>query len=170
MELLERFTRGDREAFESLFEQFHAEVYGWVHRIVRDPAAAEDVLIEAFWRMWQARARFDPSREFGAWARRIATNAALTHLKAVPRTSQLEVDPPAPDSSIHDSAAEAAIRAAFDGLPPKLRVVATLAIVEEQPLADIAAALGISLSAAKSREFRAVRLLRRKLIRSGFHL
>ena len=86
-ELLQRFVQGDEAAFESLFRQFEAEVYGWILRITRDPAAAEDALVDAFWRAYRSRARFDASRSFGAWMRRIATNAALDqlHLAAAAR-------------------------------------------------------------------------------------
>jgi RNA polymerase sigma-70 factor (ECF subfamily) len=76
-ELLERFVQGDPVAFESLFRRHEAEVFRWVVRIVRDAGAGEDVLVEAFLRAYRGRARFDPSRSFGAWMRRIATNAAL---------------------------------------------------------------------------------------------
>src|SRR6266849_6720450 len=82
-ELLKRFVQGHGEAFESLFRQFEVEVYRWILRIVRDASAAEDVLVDAFCRAYRARARFDPSRNFGAWMRRIATNAARDHLRSV---------------------------------------------------------------------------------------
>ena len=81
-EVLEEFAAGDLNAFESLFRQYQGEVYGWIVRIVRDPAAAEDLTIETFWRIHRAHARFDPSRSFGAWARRIATNVAIDFLKS----------------------------------------------------------------------------------------
>lgn len=94
MELLERFAQGDVEAFEALFCQLQGEVYGWIVRIVRDPGQAEDLTVETFWRMYRARARFDPGRPIGAWARRIATNAALDHLRARRPESELLKDPP----------------------------------------------------------------------------
>src|SRR4249920_1437704 len=84
-DLLERFVHGDDQAFESLFRLFEREVYRWILRIVRDPSAAEDALVDAFWRAHRARARFDPSRSFGAWIRRIATNAALARLRSIGR-------------------------------------------------------------------------------------
>ncbi|HYR74387.1 MAG TPA: sigma-70 family RNA polymerase sigma factor [Pyrinomonadaceae bacterium] len=88
MEVLERFALGDPEAFEILFREFQGEVYRCTYRIVRDAATAEDLTVEAFWRIYRARARFDPSRSFGSWARRIATNLALDHLKSFrPHTS-----------------------------------------------------------------------------------
>jgi len=56
---------------------------------------------------------------------------------------------------------------AFRRPPPKLQVVATLALIEDQPYKEIAEALGISTGAAKLRVFRALRLLRRELKRQG---
>ena len=74
--VLSKFRQGDADAFEILFRTHQRSVQGWVLRIVRDLSAAEDVTIEAFWRMHQAHARFDPERGFEPWARRIATHAA----------------------------------------------------------------------------------------------
>jgi RNA polymerase sigma factor (sigma-70 family) len=56
---------------------------------------------------------------------------------------------------------------AFARLPPKLRVAATLAVVEGQTQKDVAEALGISVAAVKLRVFRALRLLRRDLQLQG---
>jgi len=170
-ELLEQFAAGELQAFEALFRQFQSEVYSWVVRIVRDPAAAEDLTVETFWRIYRAHARFDPARSFGAWARRIATNVALDHLKSsAARASQLSdtLEPEAtPDSVTYNPAVQREVRErtqlAFRQLPPKLRVIATLALIEEQTHGEIAAALNLSTAAVKSRLFRAIRLLRRKL-------
>lgn len=169
MELLERFARGDLGAFETLFRQFQGEVYGWIVRMVRNPGAAEELTVETFWRIYRARARFDPARSFGAWARRIATNVALDHLK----TARLEVSlpenlsPAAPPDPAVERDVRDRIERAFRTLPAKLRVVATLALIEERPYEEIAEALGTSVGTVKSRMFRAVRLLREKLKRLG---
>ena len=170
---LEQFTRGDLQAFEVLFREYQGEVYGWIVRIVRDPGAAEDLTIETFWRIYRARARFDPQRPFGAWARRIATNLALEHLSR--RHAEKPLDhalPPriaactAPDPAV-DADVRAKVLAAFGELPAKLRAAATLAMIEETPYAEIADVLGISINGVKSRVFRAVRLLRRSLEKRG---
>ena len=55
------------------------------------------------------------------------------------------------------------IKKAFDELPAKYRLVATLALVEEESYETIAEATGISAGLVKMRVFRAVRLLRKKL-------
>src|SRR5262249_45470772 len=66
MELLKRFKHGEVDAFEILFRQFQADVYGWIVQIVRDPGIAEDLTIETFWGIYRARARFDDDASFGA--------------------------------------------------------------------------------------------------------
>lgn len=168
-QLLEQFAQGDLAAFEALFRQFQGEAYRWIMRIVRDPVTAEDLTIETFWRIHRACARFDSRRSFGAWARRIATNAALDYLKTKrPETVELQ------DFHSSSSANPAVQRdtreqleRAFRRLPAKLQIVAVLALVEEEPYQEIAEALGISVGAVKLRVFRASRLLRKDLKSQG---
>jgi RNA polymerase sigma-70 factor (ECF subfamily) len=170
MELLERFAAGDVEAFEALFRQHQCEVYGWILRIVRDRATAEDLTIETFWRMYRAHARFDAARgNCTAWLRRIATNAALDHLRRTRREVPLAEDPP--DASKMPAAERSELRqtilSAMNSLSPRLRVAVVLALVEEESYDRIAEALGISVSAVKVRVFRGVRILRKELSRAG---
>jgi len=167
-QLLERFVDGDPEAVEALYRRHERQAYGWILRIVRDPAAAEDVLVESFWRAFRARARFVVGRPFGAWLRRIATYAALDHLRTVRRRGEQrlgELDPPA--EAGEDLAVRQAITQAFHRLPAKLQVVATLALIEERPYQEIAEALDLPLGTVKSRLSRANRRLREELSRQG---
>jgi RNA polymerase sigma-70 factor (ECF subfamily) len=168
-DVLRQFCLGDLDAFETLFRQHQREVYGWIVRIVRDTGAAEDLTVETFWRLHRAHARFDATRGFGPWARRIATNAALDHLRTVRTETELPEDlasPPLPDPGISEELRRKT-SCAFRRLPPKLQVAATLALIEEQPHKEIAEALGISMGAVKLRVFRALRLLRKELQRQG---
>lgn len=167
-QILSRFVRGDEAAFEQLFRQFEGDVHRWILRIVRDRTAADDVLVDAFWRAYRGRAQFDPGRSFGAWIRRIATNAALDHLRTASRRREAPAADdtvPAPAGSDRDT--QDAIAGAFRRLPVDLQLVATLALVEEQPYADIADALGIPVGTVKSRVFRATKMLREELARLG---
>ena len=169
MELLERFARGDVDAFEALFREFQGEVHRWIVRIVRDHAAAEDLTVETFWRIHRAHARFRPDGNFGAWARRIATNVALDHLKRHRREVALNDDypePPKGDPAVSREQREK-IASAFAELPARLRVAATLTLIEEEPYQRIAEGLGISVNGVKTRVFRAVRQLRESLKKRG---
>jgi len=181
MDLLERFAAGDLDAFEELFRRFEGDVYQWILRIVRDRAVAEELTVETFWRIYRARSRFDPSRDFGPWCRRIATNLALGHLKslgwqpAAPSTHEGPELPSLAQRGVEAPAADAAplpdpdprIEQAFRRLPARLQLTATLALIEEKPYQEIADALGTSIGTVKSRVFRSIRLLRKYLRRLG---
>ncbi len=172
-DVLDEFRRGNPEtfvdAFEALFRLHQCAVYGWILRIVRNPSAAEELTIETFWKIYRAHARFDPARGFEAWARSIATHAALDWMRAQRPETELIVDVAAPVAG--DPGVSEEIRRktaiAFGRLPPKLRIAAVLAVVEELSHKEVAEALGISIAAVKVRVFRALRLLRRDLERQG---
>jgi RNA polymerase sigma-70 factor (ECF subfamily) len=171
--VLDRFRQGDVDAFETLFRTHQRSVFGWVLRIVRDPGAAEDIMVEAFWRIHRAHARFDSAREFEPWARRVATHAALDWLRRQKPESNAtpEMWMNVAASSTGDAAVADEIRrktsGAFSRLPAKLRMAAVFAVVEDRPHKEIAEALGITVAAVKLRVFRALRLLRKDLQEQG---
>ncbi len=114
---------------------------------------------------YRSRTLFRPDGNFGAWSRRIATNIALDHLRKSRRETELPDDllaPPAPDPAVSREM-RARIRSAFANLPPKYRLVATLALIQEAPYEEIAAAAGITVALVKVRVFRATRMLRKQL-------
>ena len=172
MELLEQFAAGDLGAFETLFRQHQPEVYAWIVRIVRDTGAAEDLTVETFWRIYRARERFNTAAgNFRAWARRIATNAAFDHLRHSRKETELADDfaaAPSGDAAVRGEL-RGQLRRAFLGLPAKYRLVATLALIEEEPYSEIADAVGISVALVKVRVFRATRMLRKKLTSVGLY-
>ena len=171
-DVLEKFRQGDQDAFEALFHLHQRAVYGWILRIVRNSAAAEDLTVETFWRIYQARARFEATRGFEPWARRVATNVTLDWLRSRKPESELTAEVIAEQTVVAaNPGVTAEIRMktaqAFARLPHGLRVAAILSVVEERPHKEIAEALGISVTAVKLRVFRAVRLLRKDLERQG---
>src|SRR5262245_51564715 len=129
MELLERFAAGDLDAFATLFRRHQKAVSGWIVRLIRDSGIAEDLTVSTFWRIYRSRARFDPQGNFNGWARRIATNAALDHLRRSRNETELPEELPAaarPDPAIARET-RLCVRNAFEALPAKYRLVATLA-------------------------------------------
>lgn len=170
---LDAFRQGSIDALETLFRLHQRAVYGWILRIVRDPSVAEELTVETFWRIYRAHARFQPQMGFEGWARRVATHAALDWLRT--RRPETELSPEAWAEAAAPVAADLAVSAeirrktalAFGRLPPRLRIAATLAVVEEMPQKEVAAALGISVAAVKLRVFRALRLLRKDLEGQG---
>jgi len=64
---MERFCRGDEAAFEMLYERHAPAVFGFLQRMMREPALAEDVLQTTFLSVVRARGRYEPDSSVRAW-------------------------------------------------------------------------------------------------------
>src|SRR5690348_18314730 len=82
--LVGKVARGDAQAFERVYDEVSAAVYGLARRVVRDPARAEDVTQEVFLDVWRKAPSFDASRgKAKTWVMTIAHRRAVD---AVPRS------------------------------------------------------------------------------------
>jgi RNA polymerase sigma-70 factor (ECF subfamily) len=79
---------GDR-AFHELYERHKRPVFGFLVRLLRDEPLAEDVLQEAFLRVYRALDQYDPERSFRGWVFQIARNAALDALRLARKEEKL---------------------------------------------------------------------------------
>ncbi|KAA1176420.1 sigma-70 family RNA polymerase sigma factor [Marinobacter salinexigens] len=74
---------GDKSALKALYVRESQQLLGVVSRIVRDRARAEDILHDAFVRIWQRASTFDASRGGGrGWVYTIARNLALDTIRS----------------------------------------------------------------------------------------
>jgi RNA polymerase sigma-70 factor (ECF subfamily) len=81
-ELLAEVSRGDRQAFRKLYDRTSAKLFGVVLRIVRNRELADEVLQEAYVRIWQGASRFDPgSGRPMTWMISIARYAAIDTIR-----------------------------------------------------------------------------------------
>lgn len=77
-----RVTARDSEALERLYDRYAPVVLGIVTKIVQDRAEGEEILQEAFWRVWTQAATFDTAKgPFRAWLFSIARRLALDVLR-----------------------------------------------------------------------------------------
>lgn len=81
--LLRRVARGDRRAFELVYEQVSGPVYGTALRVVRDPAQAEEVAQEVLVQVWREASRYDPERGSPmAWVLTFAHRRAVDRVRS----------------------------------------------------------------------------------------
>lgn len=177
-----RVRAGDADAFEPVVRQYARALHLLAMRIVGQAAAAEDVVQETFLRAFRAIDRFDAgpdgSGEILPWLRRIATNAALDHLRRVRRERSLEVqdgagewvllepatDAPSPARHAASAQVRVATERALGQLSPDERAAFVLRHLEGRSIAEIGRTLGKGDNATKQSIFRAVRKLRRALV------
>ena len=82
-QLVSRMAAGEDAALGDLYDRYGKMVYALALAIVREPADAEEVVVDAFGQAWRQAASFDPSRgSVGAWLATIARSRALDTIRA----------------------------------------------------------------------------------------
>lgn len=178
---LDTLRAGDPQAVAALFEAYADRVYRLALSLLRDPAAAEDIVQETFLQALTHLDRFEGRSSLGTWLYRIAHNASVDRLRRrveepLPAEADDDAAAPMPRSFIDwawtpeeilgDSESLGQLRAAVDHLSETLRVVFLLRDVERLSTEETAEALGISPGAVKVRLHRARLTLREAL--SGY--
>ena len=108
--LVHRVARGDAQAFEALYDELSAAVYGLARRVVRDPTRAEDVTQEVFLEVWRKAARFDSSLgKAKTWVMTIAHRRAVDVVRRS-ESHKRQDHQGVPDEVSHDEPADAVIR------------------------------------------------------------
>jgi RNA polymerase sigma-70 factor, ECF subfamily len=179
-QLVSAAKSSDRVAFEELIGRHCGSIRRVVYRIVRNHEDAEDVVQETLLRVYCRLSEFRESCKFSTWVTKIAINASLMLLrkrKARPEPSLVNNhdadqawrtwDIPDPSMSIErkyicQERLEYLSRA-VERLPSKYRLVFELSNVQEKSMREAATMLGTTVATAKSRLFRARKILRSEL-------
>jgi len=77
-----RVLEGDREAFGELVEEYERSLFAFLRRLTGNACDAEDLCQESFVRAFVRLAQYDSTRPFRPWLYRIATNLALSAMRA----------------------------------------------------------------------------------------
>ena len=155
-ELVARAGRGDRAAAATLVARHSARLHGLARRMLGSEADAEDVVQEAFLKLWTHAARWRPgAAKIETWLYRVTLNACYDRLRrkrAVPLDEALELPDaaPGPDHGLDAPALAAAVAAALDELPERQRAAILLCHYDERGNVEAAEILGLSVEATES--------------------
>ena len=176
-EIVAACRAGDRGAFAALVRATQDDVFTLALRLTGNAEDAQDVTQETYLRAFRAMRSFRGDASVSTWLYRIAANTAFSHTyrRGRRRTEWLDgmrYEPPDrrpesdPVSGAEQSELRALLRTALTSLPAGQRAVVVLKDVYGFSHEDIAAEIGISVSAAKVRLFRARRSLRESLFQT----
>jgi len=160
--LVRQATGGDLEAFVELVLRLQRQFYGVSYQHLRNFAEAQDLTQEIFVKLYRNLARFDSTRPFEPWFWKLATNTTINYRrKRVPAPTDQEVELAAEpaDQAQHDPA----LVGALAQLDPAYRLPILLHYYADLSLEQVAASLGVTLPAVKSRLHRARAQLRNSL-------
>lgn len=153
--------------FEALYRSSRDDVYAYVASMLRDAAGAEDVTALAFEKAIARQKGFDSRRgSERAWLFGIARNAALDELRRRSRSATLTADPEdrdgaAPPEEAERALSRAAVRSALATLDARDRELVALKFHAGLDNAELAAVLGVSVSAAGTQLHRVITKLRK---------
>jgi RNA polymerase sigma-70 factor (ECF subfamily) len=172
-ELMVAYQSGAYEAFEALYASLIGPVRGWLIRITRDAARAEDLAQDAFLQVHRARHTYDPAYPVLPWVMAIARHVYLMDRRTASRRPRYVGGEHAPERAVGPEADRhmqgAPVREALRRLSPDRRDAVLLHHVGGWSFRDIARRFGISDAAAKLRSSRAMRQLREALRGGGEH-
>jgi RNA polymerase sigma-70 factor, ECF subfamily len=170
---------GNIEAFETLVERYERKIFRLTQNITQNREDAEDAMQESFLKAFEHLHEFQGNSRFYTWLVRIAVNQALMKLrKRRPNEVSLDQDldtgedtiprevedwGPSPEDRYEQKELSGILSEVISELTPPFRIVFQLRDIEELSTEETAEALGLSVSAVKSRLLRSRLKLRQKL-------
>jgi RNA polymerase sigma-70 factor, ECF subfamily len=181
--LIEGLKAGDQDAFEAIFNLYSAKLYNVAHRILGDVADTHEVIQDVFWAVYRKAKSFRGNSQFSTWLYRLTVNAALGRIRRSKKNKEVEYEEFLPrfqqnghhlvrpvidwSDTLEETYAKQQVQGflkdALDQLKPIDKSVVVLSDLEGISDKEIAAALGITVSAVKTRLHRARLFLRGKL-------
>jgi RNA polymerase sigma-70 factor, ECF subfamily len=174
-ELAARLKARDPHAMADLYDRYGRLAYSLIQRVVRDAAAAEDLVQETFLRVWNRVQSFDQERgALGPWILTVARNRAIDYLRSIDgrmSAGSVELDKlerPGVFVAIEDQALSMdrveRLRSAFQKLSPNQRMVIELAYFEGLSQTEMAERIRQPLGTVKTWVRSALKVLREELI------
>ena len=181
--LIERLNTGDEEALEALFALYSPKLYNVAYRILGEVADTQEVIQDVFWTAYRKAKTFQGNSQFSTWLYRLTINAALGRIRRSKKNQEVEYEEFLPkfqedghhlvrpvvdwsdtlDEDYAQKEIQQFLKDALDLLKPIDKSVVVLSDLEGMSDKEIAAAVGITVSAVKTRLHRARLFLRGKL-------
>lgn len=166
---LQRARKGDKEAFGRLVEAYQGPVYNLAYRMLNNAREAEEAAQESFIRAYTRLDSYDPEHKFSTWMLSITSNYCIDLIRKR-RAVMLSIDEPLPNHPALMSEREAGpeaqaiqseeqqlVQQLLQQLPEDYRQAVVLRYWHEHSYEEIAEIMQTSVSAIKSRLFRARR-------------
>ena len=168
---LEQARRGDKNAFGQLIEAYQGPVYNLAYRMLGNSGEAEEAAQEAFIRAYTRLDSYDPAHKFSTWLLSITSNYCIDQIRKR-RAILLSIDEPlpphpalhsdnnkGPEAEYMAQEREQMVQSLMSALPEEYRQAVVLRYWYDMSYEEIAEVQETSVSAVKSRLFRARRIL-----------
>lgn len=173
-ELIIRIAASDESAMRALFVRYHGRVLGFVRRLLRSEAMAEEIANEVFLEVWRGAMSFQERSSLLTWILSIARYRCLNVLRKRYETSwnegeAAEIEDESDDPEVIAQKTDKAqlLRKCSDALPPMHREIIDLVYYHELSIKEVCEVLGVPEGTAKTRLFKARKRLEEMLKDAG---
>ena len=172
-------AQGDREAFASVYEATKSSVYGFALSIVRSRDDAEDVMHDAYLRLYQSAAGYKPQGKPMAYLLTIVKHLAYNKLRSDKRMADIQEEQKidlAGAQTLHEQSVEqeietrAVLDMALDVLDGQERQIVVLHALTGLKHKEIAEILDLGLSTVLSKYHRSLKKMKSELEQKGVSL
>lgn len=161
---------GSRDGFNYLYKNYSAVLYGTILKIVHDEDTAQDVMQEAFVKIWHNIGQYDSGKgRIYTWMLNIARNSAIDKLrskgeimKGKIQTGEEVVNNLAATQKTEQQTDTIGLRSMVAGLRPEYHSIVDLAYYKGYTLDEISKTLDVPLGTVKTRMRAAMKQLREK--------
>lgn len=157
------YKKGKRKGFDKIYEAYSSGMYAICLRYVTYPEDAQDILQDAFVKVYESRSNYDIDKPIGAWIKTIVIRTALNFLKKHQRIVLNEAIEDFPDyepSIVADSnSMKQRLNLALNQLPSGYKTVFSLYAIDNLTHKEIAEYLGIAEGTSKSQYSKAKKML-----------
>ena len=170
--IIEGCAAGKRSAQAALYRKFASVMLAICLRYAQNRDEAEDILQEAFLKIFQNIGSFRNEGSFEGWMKRIMINHALNFYRKNRKTpfmedidsiNETDIVEKDEDTALHAPVSAEKLTALIQMLPPGYRMVFNLYVFEEYSHKEISQELSISENTSKTQLLKARRMLRKKL-------
>lgn len=168
--LIEEYKQGNTAAFEVIYKKYASKMKWVAFRYVNDASIAEDVLQEAFVKVFKKIESYENTGSFEGWLRRTVVNTAINYYNSLRRENEKMAEYTAENESEHqmeedvnDNYTLQELMDAVNMLPEGYKVVFNLYAIDQYSHKEIAEALNISEGTSKSQLFKARTFLKKVL-------
>lgn len=174
-DLMARVVHDDHQAFAILVERHTQRFFGTAYRYCAHVQTAEDIVQEAFLKLWLKREIWDPARgaKFTTWFTRIVTNQTLDMLRKKQPESGVDHLDIYPADTVHEdnrlqyAQDQNALESAIEALPERQKAALNLCVYEGLSNKEAAEILDVGVKALESLLMRAKQAIRDHLFREG---
>ncbi len=177
-EIIERLRKGDQRAMAPIFKLYNKSLYYFARQLVDNDGQAEDIVADAFIKLWQRSGDFDSLSGIKSFMYVTVRNSWCNYLKHVRRktASHEEIvhlsrnDEDYIESQMIKANLLQVILQEVETLPPIRRKIFKMIYLEDLSIFEIASRLGITVDTVRVQKARALHGLRTTILKKGILL